>query len=131
MLFSPYLDLEHGDYTIATNARTDYLPLSELSTPNHWYAATDELRSPEVSPIHADLTGFPPMLVFAGGAEMLLGDSLRFAENARRDGVEVTLVVEPEMVHVWPAFVEWEPASRRCLDASRSWFDDLLGDLRR
>lgn len=131
MLFSPYLDLEHGDYTIATNARTDYLPLSELSAPNHWYATADELRSPEVSPIHADLTGFPPMLVFAGGAEMLLGDSLRFAENARRDGVDVTLVVEPEMVHVWPAFVDWEPASDRCLEASRSWFDDLLGDTQR
>lgn len=125
MVFSPYVDLEHGGYTIRTNAATDYLPLSELSRPNDWYAEPERLRDPEVSPVRGDLTGLPPLLVFAGGAEMLLGDSLRLVEIARRDGVDVELVVEPEMMHVWPAVVEWEPASARSLETAAAWIDRI------
>jgi len=125
MLFSPYLDLEHTGYSVKANARTDYLPLAELTGPNTWYAGADELREPEVSPIHADLAGLPPMIVFAGGAEMLLADSERLVENAARDGVDAELVIEPEMMHVWPAIVDWEPASRRTLEVARRWIGQL------
>ena len=128
IVFSPYVDLEHGSYTIATNARTDYLPLTELSRPNDWYTEPDRLRDPQVSPVHGDLTGLPPLLVFAGGAEMLLGDSIRLSEIARRDGVDVELVIEPEMMHVWPAFADWEPASHRTLETARRWIDTVVGD---
>ena len=73
ILFSPYMDLDHTSYTITTNATTDYLPLRELSQANDWYASEEQRMNPEVSPIRADLTGFPPMLVLVGGAEMMLG----------------------------------------------------------
>lgn len=125
ILFSPYLDLDHGSYTIRTNALTDYLPVREMSVPNHWYASPEQHTDPEASPIHADLSGFPPMLVFAGGAEMLLADSLRFSENAKRDGVEFELVIEPEMPHVWPALAPWEPASKRTLRKCAVWIGTL------
>ena len=125
ILFSPYVDLSHTGYTIRTNARTDYLPEATMLQPNDAYADPGQMTEPEVSPVVADLTGLPPMLVFAGGAEMILSDSIRLVENARRDGVEAELVVEPEMMHVWPAIVEWEPASHRCLETSRRWLDDL------
>ena len=72
ILFSPYTDLEHTGYTIETNADTDYLPRSELGHPNRFYTDADNLLNPVVSPIHADLAGLPPMLVFAGAAEMIL-----------------------------------------------------------
>jgi acetyl esterase/lipase len=125
MLFSPYLDLSHRSASIRANARTDYLPLSELDHPNDWYAAEAELAEPEVSPVHADLTGLPPMLVFAGGAEMILDDSLRIAEHATRDGVPVRLVVEEEMMHVWPAIVDWQPATARALTTAAGWMGSL------
>jgi acetyl esterase/lipase len=121
ILFSPYADLEHTAYTIATNAGTDYLPASELSAPNATYAELTQLRDPFVSPVHADLTGLPPMLIFAGGAEMILDDSVRLRANAERDGVDATLSVEPEMMHVWPAIVPWEPAAARCLATAADW----------
>lgn len=125
MLFSPYLDLEHTAYTITTNAATDYLPLSTMSRPNDWYAEPGRLADPEVSPIHADLTGFPPLLVFAGGAEMILGDSLRLAEKAKQAEVDVELVIEPEMMHVWPAVVDWEPASKSVYPKIAEWLEGL------
>jgi monoterpene epsilon-lactone hydrolase len=127
VLFSPYLDLEHTGYTIETNAATDYLPISELRGPNDWYADESELRDPEASPLHADLEGFPPMLVFAGGGEMLLDDAVRLKDHADRDGVTAELVIEPEMMHVWPVIVEWEPASLRALTTTAQWMDKQLG----
>ncbi|RLE14432.1 MAG: alpha/beta hydrolase [Actinobacteria bacterium] len=121
ILFSPYVDIDHDAYTIRTNASTDYLPVRELSTPNDWYASPEHRTDPEASPIRADLSGFPPMLVLAGGAEMMLADSLRLSENAKRDGVECELIIEPEMPHVWPAMLPWEPASKRALKACAEW----------
>ncbi|MGI9584533.1 MAG: alpha/beta hydrolase fold domain-containing protein, partial [Acidimicrobiia bacterium] len=126
VLFSPYIDLEHSAYTIETNARTDYLPIDTMREPNDWYAEKDNIADPEASPLHADLTGFPPLLVFAGGAEMLLDDAVRLKDHADRDGVSAELVTETEMMHVWPAIVEWEPASERALEKTASWMADLL-----
>lgn len=125
ILFSPYTDLTHSSYTITTNASTDYLPVRELAHPNLFYASADQLRDPMVSPVFADLTGLPPMLVFAGGAEMILDDSVRLVANANRDGVETTFIVEDEMMHVWPALVPWEKATERALDAAGAWVEAL------
>lgn len=125
MLFSPYTDLTHSSYTITTNANTDYLPVREFSQSNLVYADADQLTDPNVSPVFADLTGFPTMLVFAGGAEMILDDSVRLVANARRDGVDTTFVVEDEMMHVWPALVPWEEATHRALDAAGTWVEGL------
>lgn len=121
ILLSPYLDLEHSSYTIRTNARTDYLPMSELTGPNDWYADRDQLRLPEVSPVYADLTGLPPMLVLAGGAEMILGDSVTIAEHAARDGVDCELVIEDEMMHVWPIVADRQKQSRAALATIAAW----------
>ncbi len=126
MLFSPYTDLRHTSYTIVTNSDTDYLPTHEMSTPNTYYAGAAQLGDPLVSPVNGDLTGLPPMLVFAGGAEMILDDSVRLKANADRDGVDMTLMIEPEMMHVWPAIVPWEPASVRTLTAAADWIESTI-----
>ena len=52
---------------------------------------------------------------------MILGDSLTIAEHAERDGVTCELVVEREMMHVWPALAPWEDATERTLDAATAW----------
>jgi acetyl esterase/lipase len=121
------MDLDHTTYTITTNAPTDYLPLDELLEANDWYASEERRLDPEASPIRADLTGFPPMLVLVGGAEMMLGDSLRLADNAARDGVDLDLFIEPEMPHVWPALVPWEAASKRTLRKCAEWIPGVVG----
>ena len=126
ILFSPYTNVEHTGHTIVTNADTDYLPVSELSGPNQYYCEADQVRNPLVSPVHADLTGLPPMLILAGGAEMILDDSVRLKANADRDGVDASLVIEPEMMHVWPALVPWQPESREALERTRQWIEDTV-----
>jgi acetyl esterase/lipase len=63
-----------------------------------------ERRAPEISPAHADLRGLPPCLVSVGTCDHLLDDSLLFAGRAAAAGVDVELVVLPEMPHAFMAF---------------------------
>lgn len=81
--------------------------------------ATDGLRSeavrktylgdtaptdPDASPLYADLTGFPPLLLQVGSREALLDDTLRLADKAKGAGVDVTAEVWPGMIHQWHLF---------------------------
>lgn len=59
-------------------------------------------RDPRVSPLFADLRGFPPLLIQVGSAETLLDDATRFAAAAGVADVRVTLEVWPHMIHAWP-----------------------------
>lgn len=128
MVFSPYVDLTHSGYTIALNAGTDYLPLSELSKPNTDYAPGHDLESPEISPLFADMTGYPPLLTFAGGREMLLDDAVRLDARARACGVDSTLAIEEEMMHVWPVALSWEPATPRTFETCAAWVSDKVDE---
>jgi acetyl esterase/lipase len=60
-----------------------------------------DLREPSVSPLYADMSGFPPLLIHVSGDELLLDDSVRVAERARAAGANVTLRVFPGLWHVF------------------------------
>jgi acetyl esterase/lipase len=64
----------------------------------------DERRAPEISPAYADLHGLPPCLVSVGTCDHLLDDSLLFANRAAAAGVDVDLIVLPELPHAFQAF---------------------------
>ncbi|MGA9598346.1 MAG: alpha/beta hydrolase [Acidimicrobiia bacterium] len=108
VLFSPYTDLEHTAGSIVTNAGTDYLPLGEIRA-NTEYLGDHDPKDPYASPMYGDYTGIPPLLVFAGGREMILDDSTRLVDRARSRGCDVTLHVAPDMYHVWPALLPGHP----------------------
>jgi acetyl esterase/lipase len=56
------------------------------------------------------------LLIHAGDHEILRDDAIRLAERARADGVEITLEIWPEMIHVWHYFAGLVPESTRALD---------------
>jgi acetyl esterase/lipase len=58
-------------------------------------------RDPSVSPLYADMSGFPPLLIHVSGDELILDDSVRVAERARAAGANVTLRVFPGLWHVF------------------------------
>ncbi|NQD93269.1 alpha/beta hydrolase, partial [Pseudomonas sp. CrR25] len=58
---------------------------------------------PRLSPLFAELAGLPPLLIQVGEDELLLNDSLRFAEKARAAGVSVCLERYPGLWHVFQA----------------------------
>ena len=66
--------------------------------------AGDDLRNPLAAPLHADLSGLPPLQVFVGTREILLSDSTRIVDNAQAAGVDASLNVGDGLIHVWQLF---------------------------
>lgn len=102
---SPWLDLSQSGASYASKAAED--PMVTKGLLNLMAAAYldgQDPRTPLASPLFAKLDGLPPLLIQVGSAEVLLDDSIRFAEAARQAGVEVELDVWEDMIHVWHAF---------------------------
>jgi monoterpene epsilon-lactone hydrolase len=105
IVFSPWVDLEVTGASMRANIRYDYVSADTLrALARCFVGAGGNLRHPLAAPLHADLRGLPPLLVQAGGAETLLDDARRIAARARDAGVDVTLEIEPDMIHVWQSF---------------------------
>ena len=103
---SPWVDLAVTGETIATKADIDpMITLSGLYYMAALYAKDMDLRAPLISPIYADLSGLPPVLIHVGTSEMLLSDSRRIAEALKRAGVDCTLKEWEDLFHVFHSVV--------------------------
>jgi acetyl esterase/lipase len=67
---------------------------------------------PRVSPIFAELAGLPALLIQAGTADPVLGQTRRFVERARERGVDVTYREWDGMIHRWQAYPHIYDAGR-------------------
>jgi epsilon-lactone hydrolase len=117
-LASPWTDLTMSGASLATKASIDPLIhkdyLEELASA---YAPPPlDRRDPLISPLFADLTDFPPVLIQVGSAETLLDDSVRFAAAAGAADVAATLEVWPHMIHAWPMWNAKLADGRRALE---------------
>jgi acetyl esterase/lipase len=104
-LLSPYADLTLSGDSIADREAVDRTLTPEglrLRIPD--YVAGADASDPLISPVFADLTGLPPLLIQVGSNEILLSDALRLAERAATDDVTVTLDVTDGVGHVFQAF---------------------------
>jgi len=114
---SPWLDLTLSGESVTTEAEADPLVMKEgLQTMADAYVAGGDPRAPLISPLFAALEGLPPLLVQVGTAEILLDDSRRFAARARAAGVDVTLEVWDDMIHVWQAFAPFLPEGAQAIE---------------
>lgn len=114
---SPWADLTLSGETISTCSTTD--PLISRETSEYHasrYVGQQDPKMPLISPVFADLSEFPPMLIQVGEHEILRSDSSRLSKNARRAGVDVTLEVWDGMWHVWHAFAGLVPESQRAIE---------------
>lgn len=75
-------------------------------------------RDPLVSPVHADLTGFPPLLLQVGSTEMFLDDSIRLARRAGEADVRATLEIWPGAFHVWARWASVLSEGRAALESA-------------
>ena len=64
---------------------------------------------PLVEPLRADLSGLPPLLVQGATGDSIVGDAHAVTENARRDGVDVTLELYPADTHDFQIFWSFLP----------------------
>jgi epsilon-lactone hydrolase len=117
ILISPWVDLASGHPSVDANAAFDWGDRAYLQ---HWsaqYLNGAAVRDPRASPLHADLSGLPPMLIQVGTAELLYDEVVALAEKARAQGVDVTLQPWPEMVHGWPMLKDLFPQASEAIEA--------------
>jgi epsilon-lactone hydrolase len=127
-LISPWTDLTMSGSTVFTKDAVDPLIhkqyLNELA--DAYLPAGIDRKDPRVSPLYADLKGFPPTLIQVGSAETLLDDATRFAAVAGTADVRVTLEIWPDMIHAWPLWNAHLEPGRRALASAGAFVRENL-----
>ena len=114
---SGWTDLANTGESFITKAEED--PIIDRDMVDNMamaYLGDTDRKTPLASPCYADLQGLPPLLVQVGTAEVLLDDSVKFAERAKAAGVDVTLEVWDDMPHVWWAFASFLPEGQQAIE---------------
>jgi monoterpene epsilon-lactone hydrolase len=102
---SPYADLTLAGTTMQTKREVDVLMSREaLQSRVSDYTSGQDAALGLISPIFADLSGLPPLIIQAGSHEVLLDDAVRLARQAAIADVEVTLDITPQVPHVFQTF---------------------------
>jgi len=119
---SPWVDLACTGETLETNAAADLTATkASLQRMAGQYLQGADPRNPLASPLYADLSGLPPLLVVVGGAEALLDDSVRLARSAGMAGVDVTLYIGGGMQHIFPIYCGVIPESDAAVAMIGAW----------
>ena len=124
-VFSPWVDLACEGGSMRTKAAVDPLVAREgLLAMANLYAG-DALA--EASPLDADLSALPPLLIQVGSAEVLLDDAIRLAEEAGASGSAVTLEIWPDMIHVWQGYAAELGEAQQAIAAAGAFIAGRLG----
>jgi acetyl esterase/lipase len=101
-VMSPYADLTLSGVTMEAKREAD-----PLFTPQAFparvadYTAGQDATLGLISPVFADLSGLPPLIIQAGTHEVLLDDAIRLARQAAIADVDVTLDITAGVPHVF------------------------------
>ncbi len=115
---SPWVDLTSSGESYCKNKEVDpYLSVQGVRDAALMYAGKENsLDDPLVSPVFADLTGFPPLFIQAGNHEILQSDAELLAKQARQAGVKVTIKVWDGMWHVWQISGDKLPEAKKAIN---------------
>jgi acetyl esterase/lipase len=95
VLLSPEVDLTESGDSFTTNLGIDHV-LGRLMQTNLLYANGHDLADPRLSPLFADVAGFPPTFLQSGTRDLFLSNTVRMHRRLRDAGVDAEL-------HVWEA----------------------------
>jgi len=104
-VMSPWADLTQSGATMDSKRGSDPMLTREgMAARAADYAGCHDPAAGLISPIFADLSGLPPLVIQAGSHEVLLDDAVRLAQRAAAADVDVSLDVTPGVPHVFQAF---------------------------
>ncbi|MDH2385344.1 alpha/beta hydrolase [Bradyrhizobium sp. CER78] len=107
-LMSPWTDLAAAGASYESRAEAD--PIHQramiLALARNYLGRDGDVSNPLASPLYADLTGLPPLLVQVGDRETVRDDSTELAARAKAVGVDAELQVWDGMIHVFQMFPE-------------------------
>lgn len=101
-LFSPWVDLAATGDSARENEDMDaFFTRRAIQLGARAALGRTSARNPLASPVYADLSGLPPLLVHAGVDEALRDDATRLVARARTAGVAAELELWPGAPHGW------------------------------
>ena len=125
---SAQTDLAMTAESLRTRAAVDVVSAEDSTRERAaWYLGGADPRDPLASPLYGELGGLPPLLLQVGDEEILLDDSVSFAERARAAGVDVTLEVVPEMHHVFQISAGLMPEADAAVARIGAWARPRIG----
>ena len=127
-LISPWTDLTMSGPTLSNKEAVDPLIHKQylIELAEAYLPAGMDRKDPRVSPLYADLKGFPPVLIQVGSAETLLDDATRFAAVAGAADVRLNLEIWPQMIHAWPLWNARLESGRRALASAGTFIRQHL-----
>jgi acetyl esterase/lipase len=126
-VMSPYADLTLAGTTMETKRELDpLLSFEALRARVPDYTAGRDAALGLISPVFADLSGLPPLIIQAGTHEVLLDDAVRLAGQAATADVEVTLDITPGVPHVFQAYHPILDEAGAALDRARRFLSARL-----
>lgn len=98
--FSGVFDMSlSGDSMKVDPMKEPFLRLEDLKQWREDYF--EDVESPELSPLRAELSGLPPSLIMAGSDELWLSDSIRIHQKLTDCENRSEIAVWESMTHVW------------------------------
>lgn len=123
VLFSPWTDLTCSGETYQTKAKYD--PMFTTNMPKDSaknYVPEDVKKTdPYISPLYGSFTNLPRTLILVGENEILLDDSILFAQKAKESGVDIEIDIWSNMFHDWWLFGSFIPETKQVLDKTANW----------
>jgi salicylate hydroxylase len=122
LLLSPFVDCSLSSESIRKLEGKDPIIDRDILT----YMATSYFQKhspsdPRISPVYADLSKLPRMLIQAAQAEVLVDDAKRLASTAEKAGTPVTLQLYPERLHIFSLF-PFLDSSKVALNEAQKFF---------
>ncbi|MBD0417050.1 alpha/beta hydrolase [Oryzicola mucosus] len=103
---APWVDLSLQSASMDSRAEADPLTTkAALVVAANSYRGDRSSDDPQVSPLHGDLTGLPPVRIHVGEDDVFLDDSVRYAQALEAAGGEVEAHIWKGMIHVFPSNV--------------------------
>ena len=125
--FSPWTDLAATGVSLMENADRDViLPPARLPELVRMVLRDGDPEDPRISPLYADFTGAPPVLLNVALTEILRDDTLRLAARLKDQGVAVKLETLLHAPHVWQILVGLVPEACASLAETAAFIRDCL-----
>lgn len=124
---SPWANLQHTGASMRTRDGTDpTVSKAGLDIMAGFFLGGAAADAPLASPVFADVTGLPPIMIQIGESEVMLSDALRLATHLAESGVRVTLESWPGMFHAWHFMGNKQPQAMAALRSSAAFIASAL-----
>lgn len=129
---SPWANLEHTGASMSNREGLDPLnskPVLDILA--RAFLGDTLANHPLASPVFADVTGLPPILVQIGENELMLSDAMRLANHLADNRVRVNLEVWPGMFHAWHFYAGMLDEGQQALESSVRFIEAGLTEANR